>query len=55
MYKKFEYKILSISMLPIFDREKQLNKYGKDGWELVFANTDLIYLKREITEIILNS
>lgn len=55
MYKKFEYKILSISMLPIFDREKQLNKYGKDGWELVFISNEFIYLKREINEIILNS
>ena len=55
MHKKFEYKIISISMLSVFDCEKQLNKYGKDGWELVFGNNDLLYFKREINEIILKS
>lgn len=55
MYKKFEYTILSINTISLIDIEKQLNKYGKNGWELVSIYQDKLILKREINEIILKS
>lgn len=55
MNKKFEYTMLSINMTPLIDIEKKLNKYGKDGWELVSIYQDKLILKREINEIVLKS
>ena len=64
--KRFEYKILDAAVIepdltksdfPHIhyeeDREKNLNKYGKDGWELVTIETHVIHgvkyiFKREI-------
>ena len=42
MKKRFEYKIVEVkpksiwtTKLDVFDGEKELNRYGSDGWELV--------------------
>ena len=43
--KKFEYKTLS----PIFHEERELNRMGYDGWELVAVDRGTMYLKREIS------
>ena len=45
--KKFEYK--RINLLNSVDEERELNKLGAQGWELVaIVNTANFYLKREI-------
>ena len=52
--KKYEYKVISMASFGIFDIEKKLNKYGRNGWELVSIYQDKFILKREINEIILS-
>lgn len=54
MYKKFEYTLVSINTVSLIDIEKKLNKYGKDGWELISIYQDKFIFKREINEIILS-
>ena len=44
--KRFEYKTLS----PIFHEERELNRMGYDGWELVAVDKGTLYLKREIND-----
>lgn len=46
--RKFEYQVLTFTCIDI---EDELNKYGKDGWELVAVDVKgRHYLKREIIE-----
>jgi len=45
--KRFEYKTLTV----IFrSKERQLNLWGSDGWELVAVDGGTMYLKREIND-----
>lgn len=53
--KQFEYKIIEIggevndlSYIPGKTEEDQLNKYGKEGWELVGVQDAFVIFKREI-------
>ena len=37
-------------MLTLFRKERKLNKWGYDGWELVAVDGGTMYLKREIND-----
>ena len=42
--KRYEYK----TVWALINRERVLNKWGYDGWELVAVDGGTMYLKREI-------
>ena len=44
--KRFEYKTVT----PLFHAERELNRMGYDGWELVAVDKGTLYLKREIND-----
>ena len=44
--KRYEYKTLNV----LFHRERKLNQWGFDGWELVAVDGGTMYLKREIND-----
>ena len=57
---KFEYKILELKYKSLLTIEEELNKLGKDCWELVGIeskeHSQILYLKRPLLEsIIINS
>jgi hypothetical protein len=50
--KKWEYKIVALKTLSsLEDRERILNKFGEEGWELVNIDHPVAYFKREIKMI----
>ena len=44
--KRFEYKTVTA----FWHRERNLNKWGYEGWELVAVEGGIMYLKREIND-----
>ena len=44
--KRFEYKTVSA----FFHKERKLNLWGSDGWELVAVDGGVMYLKREMND-----
>ncbi|MBR6189524.1 MAG: hypothetical protein IKQ59_11350 [Prevotella sp.] len=44
--KRYEYKTMSA----LFHRERKLNQWGYEGWELVSVDSGTMYLKREIND-----
>jgi hypothetical protein len=46
---KFEYKCISIASIGEY-KVKELNIYGKEGWELISVVGDWHYFKRRIEE-----
>lgn len=50
--KKFEYKIEFIKDRGLLFLKNELNKFGKDSWELVYINisNEMYIFKREIIE-----
>ena len=44
--KRYEYK----KLFALFHKERKLNQWGYDGWELVAVEGGVMYLKREIND-----
>ena len=44
--KRYEYKTITA----FFHKERKLNQWGYDGWELVSVDGGMMYLKREIND-----
>lgn len=46
--KKYEYKMVSFWFWSIKKYEEQMNKLGREGWEMFFVIGTYHYFKREI-------
>jgi len=44
--KRYEYKKITV----LWRQERELNKWGYEGWELVAVDGGTMYLKREIID-----
>ena len=44
--KKFQYAVLEIAMYHVFDLERELMSYGREGWKIISVTEKHIVMER---------